>query len=163
MKSYLAIVDGEGGPGFSIVFPDLPGCVTEADTLDEAADRAREVLALYAAECAERKYPLPEPSTLDSVCASPDLRRSKSAVVMAVPLSAAYGERERVNVMLDRNLLSEIDHAAEVAGTTRSGFIERAAVERLRLARDNRTGRFREARIAPAKTRRMRRTVRRVK
>ena len=33
--------------GFSIHFPDLPGCITEGDTLEEASKMARDALELY--------------------------------------------------------------------------------------------------------------------
>ncbi len=132
MRSYVAIVDNEGEAGFGIVFPDLPGCVAEAATFDEAAERAREALALFVAEAAELGYPLPEPRRPDAIRSLPEMRKSRGAALMVVPLSAPAGERERVNIMIDKNLLAEIDRAASQNGLTRSGFLERAATTRLR-------------------------------
>lgn len=37
----------EGIPGFTITFPDLPGCITEGDTIEESLNMAREALALH--------------------------------------------------------------------------------------------------------------------
>lgn len=34
--TYLAIFHPEADGGYSVDFPDLPGCVTEGDTLSEA-------------------------------------------------------------------------------------------------------------------------------
>lgn len=131
MRSYIAIIDRDNMPGVSIVFPDLPGCVSEADTLSDAPDRAREALALYAAEAADRGYILPAPSALDALVKGGHIPRRPSVLLVAVDLPAAMGARERVNVMLDKNLLSEIDRAAVRSGITRSGFLEIAARERI--------------------------------
>ena len=144
MRSYIALIDDEGGKGFGVVFPDLPGCVTEGDTLDEAVDRAREALSLYAAEAAARGYGMAEPRPIEALRADPEFRRSlKNALLVAVPLAAGLGERERVNVMLDKILLSEIDAAAAKTGTTRSGFLEIAA--RDRIVRNREAGKVKTA------------------
>ena len=132
MRSYVAIVDNEGEAGFGIVFPDLPGCVAEAATFDDAVERARETLALFVAEAAELGYPLPEPRQPDAIRKLPDVCKSRGAAPMVVPLAAPAGDRERVNIMMDKNLLAEIDRAAGRDGLTRSGFLERAAATRLR-------------------------------
>ena len=131
MRSYIAIINRDNMPGVSIIFPDLPGCVSEADTLSEAPDRAREALALYAAEAADRGYILPAPSTLDTLLKGGHIPRRPSVLLVAVDLPAAMGKRERVNVMLDKNLLSEIDRAAARSGITRSSFLEIAAREQI--------------------------------
>ena len=37
----------EGVSGYTVTFPDLPGCITEGDTIEEALMMAREALALH--------------------------------------------------------------------------------------------------------------------
>lgn len=37
----------EGVPGFTVSFPDLPGCHTEGDTMEEALHMAKEALGLH--------------------------------------------------------------------------------------------------------------------
>lgn len=56
-----------GGPhGFGVIFPDLPGCVSDGGTLQEAGTRAAEALALHLEGMAEASEPLPTPSPLDA-------------------------------------------------------------------------------------------------
>lgn len=45
---YIAVLeeDEEQG-GYTVIFPDLPGCITEGDDLSEAISNAKEVLQLH--------------------------------------------------------------------------------------------------------------------
>lgn len=44
---YPAIFDPNENSGFTVTFPDLPGCITEGDNMDEALQMAVEALALH--------------------------------------------------------------------------------------------------------------------
>jgi predicted RNase H-like HicB family nuclease len=48
MNHYVAIVEEEEGKAVGVWFPDLPGCVSAGDTLDEAILNAAEALELGA-------------------------------------------------------------------------------------------------------------------
>lgn len=43
--AYTAIFEPEGG-GFVVSFPDLPDCITEGDSIEDAAYMARDALCL---------------------------------------------------------------------------------------------------------------------
>lgn len=45
--TYPALFDPDEVQGYTVTFPDLPGCITEGDTIDEAYKNAVEALALY--------------------------------------------------------------------------------------------------------------------
>lgn len=38
---------GEEEKGYTVIFPDLPGCITEGDTLEQAYEMAQEALSIY--------------------------------------------------------------------------------------------------------------------
>ncbi|WP_217160979.1 type II toxin-antitoxin system HicB family antitoxin [Thiocystis violascens] len=42
----MAIEPGTSTTAFGVVVPDLPGCFSAGDTLDEAVDQAREAIDL---------------------------------------------------------------------------------------------------------------------
>ncbi len=44
---YPAIFDPNENNGYTVTFPDLPGCITEGDTVDEALLLAAEAMALH--------------------------------------------------------------------------------------------------------------------
>ena len=48
--------------GISIEFPDLPGCLSCADTIDEAVHNAHEVMGLYMYGLEEDGETIPEPA-----------------------------------------------------------------------------------------------------
>ncbi|SKA89828.1 Predicted nuclease of the RNAse H fold, HicB family [Clostridium sp. USBA 49] len=50
-----------------ITFPDLPGCVSNAYTLEEAAKCAKEVLALHLFGMEEDGYEIPDPSPINKI------------------------------------------------------------------------------------------------
>ena len=65
--SYAAWLHFEGIPGVGVSFPDLPGCVTQGDTVEDALRLAREALALHIAGLLEEGEQLPEPSALEDL------------------------------------------------------------------------------------------------
>ncbi|MFZ1091351.1 MAG: type II toxin-antitoxin system HicB family antitoxin [Xanthobacteraceae bacterium] len=86
MLHYVAIVE-DAGPdkAIGVWFPDLPGCFSAGDDVDEALRNAEEALALYAEAEASDGRALPAPRTLaalknDSTAAS-DLRDHMVALV----------------------------------------------------------------------------------
>lgn len=46
--------------GFTVEVPDLPGCISEGDTLAEAEKNIQEAIGLYLETLEERGIPLPE-------------------------------------------------------------------------------------------------------
>lgn len=62
---YPAIIHHEDS--YWIEFPDLIGCQTCADTLEETLELAEEALGLYLVSLAENNQPLPKPSNIDDI------------------------------------------------------------------------------------------------
>ncbi|BCS80612.1 hypothetical protein CaldiYA01_05720 [Caldicellulosiruptor diazotrophicus] len=53
--------------GITIEFPDLPGCISCADTLDEAVKNAKEVLGLYLWSMEKDNESIPEPTPVNNL------------------------------------------------------------------------------------------------
>jgi predicted RNase H-like HicB family nuclease len=47
IRHYIAMVEEEPGKAVGVWFPDLPGCFSAGDTLDDALANAREAIELY--------------------------------------------------------------------------------------------------------------------
>lgn len=45
--TYLAVFETDEGPGISVFFPDVPGCVSCGDNFDHAFEMAKEALLLH--------------------------------------------------------------------------------------------------------------------
>ena len=53
MAHYVAIIEDNGPDDVSLWFPDLPGCMSGGDDIEEALENAPEAIAFYAEEQAE--------------------------------------------------------------------------------------------------------------
>ena len=97
MTHYVAIVE-DAGPekAVGIWFPDLPGCFSAGDDIDEALRNAPEALTLYAEAEAEEGHTLPPPRTLSALRNDPatarDLRDHMVALVAFSPAAAHAAE-----------------------------------------------------------------------
>lgn len=49
------------GKSYSVLFPDLPGCLSMGDTLGEAKTMAQDALSLYLEEAKDPKWDVPKP------------------------------------------------------------------------------------------------------
>ncbi|WP_022720512.1 type II toxin-antitoxin system HicB family antitoxin, partial [Rhodopseudomonas sp. B29] len=71
---YVAIIE-DAGPdtAVGVWFPDLPGCISAGDSIDEALRNAPEALALYLDAMEHDGRPLPKPRTLTELKADPEV------------------------------------------------------------------------------------------
>ena len=84
MENYIALIRKDSDTSYGMDFPDLPGCVSGGETLDEALENAREALVLHVEGMLEDGEPLPAPSTVDAVIDDPH-NRDALAVVVELP------------------------------------------------------------------------------
>lgn len=115
---YPAIVE-RAGAGYSVFFPDLPGCTSAGDTLQEAARSAEEALEGHLAVTAEAGESLPDPSELDSLERDPEVEEVARILVRG----EKPGRSVRINITMDESLVTAIDRKS----SNRSGFIAEAA------------------------------------
>ena len=58
--SYFAVFEPEVGSGYTVTFPDFPGCVTFGRTFEEAKKMAKEVLELWLEDLVVNRGEIPE-------------------------------------------------------------------------------------------------------
>lgn len=56
------LTDEEGG-GWLITFPDLPGCMSDGETVQEAVENGRDAALAWLRVAEERSLPIPEPGS----------------------------------------------------------------------------------------------------
>jgi predicted RNase H-like HicB family nuclease len=59
-----AIVIEKAAGNYSAYIPDLPGCVTVGDSVEELLENMREAVAMHLEAIQEDGLPIPEPKTL---------------------------------------------------------------------------------------------------
>jgi len=62
MKAYPAHIWKEGNNTWSVEFPDLPGCFSSGESLEDAKVKAEEALTAYLESLDSRSVSIPEPS-----------------------------------------------------------------------------------------------------
>lgn len=123
MAQVIATIHEEDGT-FGVSFPDFPGCITTAATLDDALFRAQQVINFHVEGMAADGEAMPElRSAARLQVEEAEWLEGASLAVVTFNLP---GKAQRVNVTIDSNLLKRVDHAAQVAGQSRSGFIASA-------------------------------------
>ncbi len=127
MRYPILIEEGTDTAAFGVVVPDLPGCFSAGDTLDEALEAAKEAAAAWIDAALDRGIPVPPASSLDVVR---NLRGYKGWAVGLVDLEDTFFDDtvERVNITLPRRVLRRLDDMARTAGQSRSGLIARLTV-----------------------------------
>jgi predicted RNase H-like HicB family nuclease len=96
MHHYIAIVE-DAGPetAIGVWVPDLPGCFSAGDTVDEAIANAPQAIALYAEALAKDGRALPEPHSLADLKNDPAHAteiRDHIVALIAAPASAEAAE-----------------------------------------------------------------------
>jgi predicted RNase H-like HicB family nuclease len=125
---YIAFIHKEPDSVYGVSFPDVPGCISAGDTIDEAVRNAVEALSGHVRILETDGDPVPPPRDFDAIMNDPDLAEDREgAMTTVVPLVRDRGSSTRINVSLDLGLLEAIDATARARGQTRSAFLASAA------------------------------------
>ncbi len=116
--------------GITITFPDLPGCISEADTDEQALRNAHDALGsrLYADE--EDDTPIPEPSRLIDVVLQPNER----AVLVEVDMAVVRQRVKPVYVKKTLTIPESLNKRATEAGVNFSQVLAEALKQKLGAA-----------------------------
>lgn len=121
----------DDGVKYGVTVPDLPGCFSAGDTLDEAIEMAREAIDLHYQGLVEECLDIPAPRSLAEHKADPLLAGVVWAIV-EVNVEKYLPKAVRLNVSLPEDLVRSIDEYARAHHMTRSGFLAKAAQEAMK-------------------------------
>ncbi len=125
----VAIEPGIADTAWGVVVPDLPGCFSAGDTMEDALLQAEQAIVAWIETTLDAGQPVPKPSGIASLRAGqPALANWLWALVKVDP-AMLDDTLERVNISLPRRVLHRLDALARDAGESRSGFIARMAIE----------------------------------
>lgn len=131
MRYPIAIEPGDAQTAFGVAVPDLPGCFSAGDTLDQALSNAAEAIALWIETVLDDGGSVPPPGRLETHRANPEFAGWIWALAEIDP-ALLSDKAERVNITLPARLLRRIDEYARAHHETRSGFLARAAIGAMR-------------------------------
>jgi len=131
MRYPVAIETGDSKHAFGVVVPDLPGCFSAGDTLDDALTNSREAILLHLEGLLDDGQPFPAPTPIELLRKKRNYRGWTWAVV-DIDASELGDKAARINITLPQRILRAIDAHASKQGETRSGFLARAALDAMR-------------------------------
>jgi predicted RNase H-like HicB family nuclease len=126
MKFIIAIEPGDDKHALGVVVPDLPGCFSAGDTLDEAMSNAVEAIELMIETMIDDGEQIPVPKGITEHQKNPDYKDWVWAIVDA-PVEKFFGPAEKINITVPHAILTRIDSYAKSHGMSRSGFLVEAA------------------------------------
>ena len=129
MRYPIAIEPRTDQTAYGVVVPDLPGCFSAGDTLEEAIAAAEEAGLAWIDAALDSGESVPPPSSLEVIRAKPEYAGWILSLVTIDP-AALDDTVERVNITLPRRVLRRLDDEARAAGETRSGYIAKLAIGR---------------------------------
>lgn len=74
MRYPIVIEPGDDKNAYGVVVPDLPGCFSAGDTLDEAFANAREAITGWIEMELDNNQDIPSPSSLEKIAATPEYK-----------------------------------------------------------------------------------------
>lgn len=136
----IAIEAGDDLHAYGVVVPDLPGCFSAGDTLDEAIVNAKEAITGHIELLVELEQDIPAVSTVMELAKNPEYCGYTWALV-EIDMTRLLGGSEKINVTLPKSLIDRIDRcvASHPEFKSRSGFLAQAALERVIATRSKRT------------------------
>ncbi len=115
--------------GISIEFPDLPGCLSCADTDEEAMYMAKDVLRGFLLLMEEEDEDIPSPTPLKDIVTESNQR----AVLIEVNVSLLRTDRNNKSVKKTLTIPQWLNVEAERVGVNFSQVLQNALKEKLNL------------------------------
>ncbi|HRN62526.1 MAG TPA: type II toxin-antitoxin system HicB family antitoxin [Luteimonas sp.] len=126
MRYPILIEIGTDTTAWGVVVPDLPGCFSAGDTLDEAMANVEEAAAAWIDAALDAGHPIPAPSSAEAVRAQPEHADWALGFINVDP-ALLDDTVERINITLPRRVLARLDAKARESGESRSSYIAHMA------------------------------------
>jgi predicted RNase H-like HicB family nuclease len=130
---YPAIFDPSQDGGYTVTFPDLPGCVTEGDDLGETLRMAAEAMALYLYCAEEDGDEIPTPSEPAHVSFPEDASDDAFVTLVVAGTEPVRDEIRNRSVKKTLTIPQWLNEESEKAGVNFSQILQSALKERLGL------------------------------
>lgn len=128
-KYYYPAVLQQEDVGFSVWLPDIPGCVSQGDTLEEAIEMISEAADLYIDYSADNGQKLPKPSS------PKDIKVENNQVVALIECDLLAYQKKHNNKAVKKTLSipSWLNDIAENNHINFSSILQEALLEKLNI------------------------------
>ena len=125
---YPIVIHKDKDTDFGVTVPDVAGCFSAGNTLEEAIDMAREAVECHLEGMLIDGEAIPVPSSIEIHQQNKDFSDGVWALV-DIDLSKLSIKSKRVNITIPERLLNAVDHYAKRHGESRSGLLAQAVTE----------------------------------
>lgn len=129
----VAIEIGDQNTSYGVIVPDILGCYSAGDTLEEAIENTREAITVHLETLVDMNADIPLPKAVDSNLNNDEYRGMLWALI-DVDVSKYLGKTEKVNVTLPSRLIHMIDEKVASDKSrykSRSGYLASLAEQAL--------------------------------
>jgi predicted RNase H-like HicB family nuclease len=123
---FVLVLHTDDGTSYGVTVPDLPGCFSHGNSLDEAIESAKEAIDFHLEGLIEMGSEIPPQLSITAHRTNPDFADGIWSVV-DVDIRRFEGKSEKINITLPKRLIVQIDTCAKARGKSRSGFLADAA------------------------------------
>ncbi len=125
---YPVVIHKDPTSDYGVTVPDLPGCFSAGETIDEALTEVVEAIEFHLGGMLMDGESVPLPRSIEHHQHNPEVANGIWALV-TVDISKIAGKSKRVNVTIPERLLTLMDKYAAKKGESRSGLIAQATME----------------------------------
>jgi predicted RNase H-like HicB family nuclease len=125
---YPVVIHKDKSSDYGVTVPDLPGCFSAGDTLEDALTQAVEAIECHLEGLLLDGDEIPPAQSVETHLKNRDYAGGTWALV-SVDLSRLASKAKRINITLPERVLALVDEQARREGETRSGLLARAALD----------------------------------
>lgn len=127
---YPIVIHKDPDSDYSVTVPDLPGCFSAGDTMDEAITMAHEAITGHIETLLMDGLPIPDKSSLE-VHLADEFYADGIWALVDVDLSEVCANKVQVSITLPESVLAAADEVAAQEGESRSGLFTRAVLDHI--------------------------------
>lgn len=134
LKAYPAVFEETSDSGYSVFFPDVSGCISAGENLEEAINMAKEALSLHLSEM------INDGDSVPAINLNNAKEEAEGCLLMMIEPNPAIISRRtkehavRVNITIPQMLLERADRYAKAANINRSRLIAEALEHQISMA-----------------------------
>lgn len=127
---FPVVIHKDAGSQYGVTVPDLPGCFSAGESLEDAITSAEEAVLCHLEGLLLDGETIPETQPIETHRSNLEFAGGVWALVEA-DVTKLSGKTVRVNITLPERVLAIIDDAAARRGTSRSALLTQAAMREI--------------------------------
>jgi len=130
MMNFFVVIHKDPYSVYGVTVPDLPGCFSAGDTLEEALENTKEAIECHIDGLLMDDELIPIPQVIEKHYQNPDFKDGIWKSVR-VDISKISGNSKPIEVTLPEKILTQLDNYAKKQGESRSSLLVQATIEYL--------------------------------